>query len=527
MPLPDERPRQSVANLIGRFEQQTKRQSLVGTPSRTSSALANPSGDASKIEVKEKREWPPKPKQDVETEAKPAAPTAPVPENVPLKPSLPTPDASPKVEVAQLPEAVSALNPEDSPIADADSIPSPIEPAQTTSSSPTLKPATVRQSGVGSTTTAPSKSQATPSKAKTPSARPVTSKPPVPRTPARSPPTSFHTPPAISASTSAPSGIKGSPASKLTHSQSQAQVRPRPVSSASVRAPTTPSRSKTPSTARPKTPSARPKTPSASTTSAKTRPSLFAPTAASLARTRGADDGPALPLKKLTLAPDAAERLSKPTAASLQKTRAAAGAPTSPTPVRTVTPVKRGAASMRGAASTRGASTKARGGAAVGTKAKVVSGAAEETPFQVLETATSAQAHEGDEEHIEEVVTIDLEETHVDEPVLHDEPEEQHVDAPTHDVEPEEPHIDDPTAAVEPEQKEEPSPENVDLAAPSHAADIVTDEQEQEHEVELPGSPSSVKHGDDLADLVSMLEAKKPLADEDVDVVAGEIPDDE
>ena len=31
-PLPDERPRQSVANLIGRFEQQSKRQSIGSAP---------------------------------------------------------------------------------------------------------------------------------------------------------------------------------------------------------------------------------------------------------------------------------------------------------------------------------------------------------------------------------------------------------------------------------------------------------------------------------------------------------------
>ncbi|KAF8223845.1 hypothetical protein L208DRAFT_1189349, partial [Tricholoma matsutake] len=60
--LPDERPRQSVANLIGRFENQTKRQSLpppTGSP-RSTSVISNNTNDSAKEEVKEKREWPPK-----------------------------------------------------------------------------------------------------------------------------------------------------------------------------------------------------------------------------------------------------------------------------------------------------------------------------------------------------------------------------------------------------------------------------------------------------------------------------------
>ena len=49
-PLPDERPRASVANLIGRFEQHNKRQSLTPVvPSRPP-----------KEDPKDKPEWPPK-----------------------------------------------------------------------------------------------------------------------------------------------------------------------------------------------------------------------------------------------------------------------------------------------------------------------------------------------------------------------------------------------------------------------------------------------------------------------------------
>ncbi|KAK0506443.1 hypothetical protein EDD18DRAFT_1123378 [Armillaria luteobubalina] len=59
-PLPDERPRQSVANLIGRFEQQTKRQSISASPARSSSVVSQSTGDSAKEEVKEKRDWPPR-----------------------------------------------------------------------------------------------------------------------------------------------------------------------------------------------------------------------------------------------------------------------------------------------------------------------------------------------------------------------------------------------------------------------------------------------------------------------------------
>ncbi|KAL5503916.1 hypothetical protein ACEPAH_7988 [Sanghuangporus vaninii] len=72
--LPDERPRPSVANLIGRFEQRaSKRQSSVGpggsgasasptaspSQSRSTSVVSHITGDSAVIEAKERREWPP------------------------------------------------------------------------------------------------------------------------------------------------------------------------------------------------------------------------------------------------------------------------------------------------------------------------------------------------------------------------------------------------------------------------------------------------------------------------------------
>ncbi|KAF8486232.1 hypothetical protein DFH94DRAFT_688587 [Russula ochroleuca] len=57
---PDERPRQSVANLIGRFEQQQKRQSTSSVPpSRATSATSNNTGNAVKEERRIAREWLP------------------------------------------------------------------------------------------------------------------------------------------------------------------------------------------------------------------------------------------------------------------------------------------------------------------------------------------------------------------------------------------------------------------------------------------------------------------------------------
>ncbi|KAJ4478605.1 hypothetical protein C8R41DRAFT_514551 [Lentinula lateritia] len=81
MPLPDERPRATVANLIGRFEQQNKRHSLSAasnaSPSRSSSVVSNITGDSAKEEVKEKREWPPK-SAVIPDSSSPLAPPAPI-----------------------------------------------------------------------------------------------------------------------------------------------------------------------------------------------------------------------------------------------------------------------------------------------------------------------------------------------------------------------------------------------------------------------------------------------------------------
>ncbi|KAF8638290.1 hypothetical protein AX17_002310 [Amanita inopinata Kibby_2008] len=90
---------------------------------------------------------------------------------------------------------------------------------------------------------------------------------------------------------------------------------------------TTPAQAKTPArsvAALAGSPYTRPKTPSSG---------LFAPTAASLAKSRNAQMPPVTPAKKITLSPSASDRLSKPTAASLSKARLVA--PSVPQPTRT------------------------------------------------------------------------------------------------------------------------------------------------------------------------------------------------
>jgi hypothetical protein len=226
------------------------------------------------------------------------------------------------------------------------------------------------------------------------------------------------------------------------------------------------------------------------------------------------------------MSPDVAERLVKPTAASLQKTRGAGQAS-----ARSATPVKRGAAPTRGTASVRG--TKARGGAA-GVKTKVAAagagaGVAAATAVVAADVASPVETPE-------QPTTPTTEES--EQVVLHDEPEE-HVEEAAH-VPEAETHAEaetEPAAAAEPEEAL--SNETVDLATPSHAADEATSEPEDvlaaaaTEEPEQSGSTSPVpqthhdNEHDDLADLVSMLEAKKPVVGAGADEPTGEIPDDE
>ncbi|KAJ3473711.1 hypothetical protein NLI96_g12863 [Meripilus lineatus] len=333
-PLPDERPRASVANLIGRFEQQNKRQSLTGSTAaaavaasplfvpRPSSVVTHYTGDSAKEETKEKREWPPKLKPVANSVIHPASSTVPKPaaSSVPSKPTSPTsplarePELDIIAQAAEGPsveevEAVPQPPPEPDvvpPTPQVEDPPSPLSPETPPSSVPESIPQPQAPPSPPKTK-ASSKVPATPSKAKAPATTGRTSRPTTTtttkttRTPAKSPPSSFH-PASNSASTPASQTLKPSTPSKGPHAGT---AKPRPNSSASHRpTPPTPSRPKTPSTVRPKTPSSsRPKTPSSLATPSRPKtPSsrLFAPTAASLARAGNIPEPPP-PVKKMSL----------------------------------------------------------------------------------------------------------------------------------------------------------------------------------------------------------------------------------
>ncbi|KZT67469.1 hypothetical protein DAEQUDRAFT_767197 [Daedalea quercina L-15889] len=416
-PLPDERPRQSVANLIGRFEQQTKRQSIVpNVPPRTSSVTSqdSASGDAEKIEQKEKREWPPRPR----------------PSTTAFSPSIADQLArfsdggmakSPPTDTAPIPEPV----PEPA-VAAAEPVSSPPEVAV-----PVLKPVAKRQSSIGVVSPhVPS----TPSKTGRPSTAGGATRTPT-RSSTKSPPIAYHPSSSTSATT---------PAKAATPKTTPAK--PRPSSRMSH---TTPAPLKTPS--RPKTPSVRPKTPlhSTATTPATARPKtpssgLFAPTAASLARARNVQSPVPTPVKK-TASAGVLERLSKPTAASLNKAR---------TPVPAVTtarggPAGRGATAAR--STTRGASTVARG---TGVKAR--GAAATPAKTKIAATATKPPA-------APEQVT---------------EPEPEHAEIPDepHEEEPEH-YNEEPEALSSPVEAHEPeSSESTLIDEPQHASAGLTDD---------------------------------------------------
>ncbi|KAF7795279.1 hypothetical protein EIP86_006432 [Pleurotus ostreatoroseus] len=558
-PLPDERPRQSVANLIGRFEQQTKRQSLTHVPPRSSTPVSHAAGDNAKEEVKEKREWPPKLKhwqKEPDAQAAGSVSLEPPAEASLLKPSLPTPDASPKPEAVELPVSPPPVPP---PAPASDPLPIPDEKVPDTPASPppahetpvvepvASKPAPSRQSSLNSqapatalvpvpaTASASARTTSATTKAR-PIGAPRTSatatKVARPSTATKSPPASYHAPPSVRPTT--PSNAARAPASvKQSPAASHALRQPRPSSSASMRPPLTPARAKTPSTTRPRTPAStsRPKTPSAG---------LFAPTAASLAKARNAPDMPPLPVKKHSLNSDVMDRLSKPTASSLSKARI--GAATS-APVKT-SPVKRGAPPTRGTTPGRGTSAKPKPGAASAKpreKAAVAKSAA--TPAAASRDEDSAPHVEHEEEHVEHGEPVEnAEYVPIDENVTHElEEHHEHVAEVVHDEPVEEPKIDqhedqvevvveveaEPVAHEQSEEfKLEPAETHVveslvdDVAPASTASEDKMDEQPQSP------SPGKAPAGEDLEDLIAMLEAKNPPRPTLPDI-AGEIPDEE
>lgn len=277
MPPPDDKPRQSVANLIGRFEQQNKRSSPLAPLIPRQST-----GGIPKDEANGKNDCPPKavPSIDVNTSVKDASPPPISIEPPALSPEPPaTVAAEPVTEVAAPPSPESVKSPPSSGRAKSRPSERPVHasPSHRTTSS-NLKSKYPRQTSSLPFTPSPSLDPQ-------PTGQSVVSAPSTTHLPR-------HTP----QSTPATSRLK-TPAS---------------------------SRPKTPGTSRPKTPATQPRRSNTPSTG------LFAPTAASLARSRNAQPPLPTPIKKVTLSSSAAERLSKPTAASLSKARTSVPVPPSP-----------------------------------------------------------------------------------------------------------------------------------------------------------------------------------------------------
>ena len=283
-PLPDERPRQSVANLIGRFENQTKRQPPITGSPRSSSVVSHNTGDSVNHEQKEKREWPPKSISEriASLETFPLRPHPPLPASH----SAPQPSTAAMLLERSAPSGPSTVLPADDPKpvieaeakierkADADN------PAASVTKPPAPSTQTHSQTGVGKPTVGVAKGSVS------------NASKPTPRTTSK---------------ISAPRHSLGTPAIQPLKPQHSGLST---ASTASARKATSPTRT----TSRSAAAASRPKTPSSG---------LFAPTAASLAKSRNAQAAstPAAPVKKSTSTTNASDRLSKPTAASLSRAR--------------------------------------------------------------------------------------------------------------------------------------------------------------------------------------------------------------
>ncbi|KAF9778940.1 hypothetical protein BJ322DRAFT_1113816 [Thelephora terrestris] len=357
MPLPDERQGKSVASLIGRFEQQTKKQLSSSPGPRSSSVASQTTGDSAKEEARERREWPPRTSNVTSTpsdsevgkrewpprlstqnsgdssgqrwppvqpiiQASPfselkKSPTSPLAKDSEL--AAPEVEASPSPP-AEIPKVIEVTPPSRQPTLVEYVPPKPVEleppvrpktPPQPTITSPTTKPG---PSSVA-TKSPPKTLKATPTK---PNAR-TTGKPP--------PPSSF---------------TKGTPLHAEVNDRrtsTSSQTPSRPTSRTNLRSKTPTSRpsssaQRKPGAETPKQTVKRPKTPSTSARHLPSTPNkpppvipktpnsrLYAPTAASLAKSTNSPQPPPPERKKTLSSGVSLERLSKPTASSLSKSR--------------------------------------------------------------------------------------------------------------------------------------------------------------------------------------------------------------
>ena len=319
-----------MANLIGRFETHNKRLSIsASSPSRSSSVVSHVTGDSAREEVKDKREWPPK--SVASAEKPPLVILSSLRHFPPSQGSQPLSDPSPSTPKQvkqgeslsqtgldapltttalekQTPEApdsflenwrkdISSTSAEMAPESDPTSpeltigIPTPSLPTPTAASMPKFGNPTSPHTPQ----TAPTKpaSKATVSKVPT---KGIT-KSPAPKQSLSSPTTQPLRPQLTGQSVAS------------TTSTRRSTAKPAPVTPQSKTGPRSDaSRAKTPTSSRSKTPST----------------GLFAPTAASLARSRNVPLPTPTPTRKSTLSSSSMDRLSKPTAASLSKARSPA-----------------------------------------------------------------------------------------------------------------------------------------------------------------------------------------------------------
>ena len=337
-----------MANLIGRFETQNKRLSIsASSPSRSSSVVSHVTGDSVKEEVKDKREWPPKsvtstekpppvisssfryvpPSQSSQPLSDPSSPSPSAPLNNQVKQEKPL--SQTELDITLTKQAFHRETSgsflenwrKDIPLVPAEMAPGP------ESTSPELTPEVLTPSLPTPTAASMQRFE-----------NPVT-----PRTPTAVFKTSGSktTPPVSKALTK---GMTKSPAPKQSLSSSTTQplrsqhTGQSAVSTASIRRPTVKPAPATPKTG-PRLDTSRSKTPT-STLSKTPSSGLFAPTAASLARSRNAPLQLPTPTKKLTLSSSSVDRLSKPTAASLSKARPPAIAASTSTSRPTVAKTK-------------------------------------------------------------------------------------------------------------------------------------------------------------------------------------------
>lgn len=464
-PLPDERPRQSVANLIGRFENQTKRQPPVTGSPRSTSVVSHNTGDSVNNEQKEKRDWPPKSISEriasLETfplrlhPPLPASHSAPQPSTATTLLEQSTPSGPSSVPPADDPKPVIEVEAKIERKADADN------PAASVTKPPVPSTKTHSQTVAGKSTVGGAKN----------SASKLT--------------------PQTTSKTSAPRHSLGTPAIQPLKPQHSGLST---ASTASARKATSPTRITARSTASAAATS-RPKTPSSG---------LFAPTAASLAKSRNAQTAstPAIPVRKSTSTANASDRLSKPTAASLSRARS----PAAPVPQPTRSNIK-------SAATTRIPTKTALKAAATSTPAKQPSPAQKSAIPMTLAAATDVPNAGGASNN-----AVDLDVDEKQEPInghaleRHSEditPLREATGQPTESEE----HVmeEGSDKAMEDVQPESDADASIDFAnegtlsspsdiPPEPQVGIVEEQQASEQE-------SKIDRGDDIENLVNLLES--------------------